>query len=156
VWGGGSRLLAEMIEVAGGLGVAAAEVGLAVVERGVGGAVVGKGEGGLEDGGKLAAEGLLLVLLMVEEDVFEGDGAAEAPLGEGHFLDAEVFGEVEGLEAMDEGAEEFLEAFGRFAVEGDGGGRESDVLVGVEHGGLPGLRVNGVKRRIVLCGVEAV
>jgi len=93
------------------------EAGPALVELGVRGAVAGNGEGGR---------------------VFEGDGGAETPFGEGDFR-----------------CGKHSEAVVRLAAEGDGGRGECDVLAGVEHSGLPGLSVAGVQREIVLCGAEA-
>ena len=80
--------------------------------------------------------GFFLAKVMVVDGAgFGAQGAAEAPVGDGHAFDLEVFEEVAGLEVVDEGLQEGLELFGGFLVvaggDDDGLGEEA-VFEGVE------------------------
>lgn len=88
------------------------------------------GEGGAVGGGSFDGLGGHFA---VEVDLLDGPGAALAPEGDGHFLDADVFGAGLGVEVTGEVGEEFVEGGLGFAVDDDGGGEHA--VFGLGFGG---------------------
>lgn len=86
------------------------------------------------------------------------EGAAEPPVGDGYFLDEEVFEGADGMEVVDEAGEEVVEILAGFvdvfALDDDAPGQEA-VFEGVEFGagfalggagagGVPGIAAVGI------------
>ena len=124
-------MLAEREEVFEGALVDGVEAGLVAVEEVEFVGVVEFGEGVHQavggGGGGLVGHG------GIEVAVFDGPGAAEAPVGGDHFLDEADFDGVQGAEALGVGEEEFAEGFGWFLFEDDDSGKEA-VAAGVLRG----------------------
>ena len=93
------------------------------------------------------------VQFLGEEGIFDGPGAAEAPVGSGHLLDHAELDAIERAEAFEVFGEERVEALARFAGEDDTVGEES-VAEGVEGraklpfrgGGATGAGAVGARR----------
>ena len=85
---------------------------------------------GAGDAGNVVTLGLGVEFLR-EEGVFDGPGAAEAPVGSGHLLDHAELDAIERAEAFEVFGEEGVEALARFAGEDDTVGEEA-VAEGVE------------------------
>ena len=114
VWYGGGTQEEHVIERALIVEMKAGLVTVHEAEGGFGGEIIeGVGEA-IERIGGLLGGGFIF-----EEPGFDGQGAAEAPVGSNHFLDHAELHAIGGLEAIEVVIHDRLETFGRFILHDD-------------------------------------
>ena len=114
------------------------EAGFIAVEEGEATGTVRVLEGGSEEAGSIARVGD--VEAAVEALGFDGPGAADAPLGDDHFLNDGELDAVGGLKAVDVVGEDFLKTGWRFVIQPDDFGEQSVAAGVLGRQALAGLR----------------